>query len=80
MVGNVPLIGIGQKRWAAVIHPFWDRDSEALFDLNPSLDEIAITEGPLEWTNTFELSRTMGEVMFRMRSKDVRNIQNEGRI
>ncbi len=68
MAGNIPLIGIGKERWAAVVHPFWDKDGEKLFDENPPLEALAVSEGPLEWTTTFELSRTMGEVMLRLRS------------
>lgn len=64
--GVVPLIGLGDKGWAAVVHPFWDRD-EALAR-NEELQAAFLEHGGLQWTTTFELSRRMGEVVQRLRS------------
>ena len=66
MAGRVPLIGIGKRRWAAVLHPFWSED--AALEANDELEEMAVQNEPIQWTNSFELSRRMGEVMMRLRS------------
>ena len=66
IVGNVPLIGTGHNRWAAVLHPFWDRD--AAFEANPALEAFSY-EATIDSTNTFELSRRMGSEMAALRAQ-----------
>ena len=67
MAGHVPVIGLGQARWAAVIHPFWDWN--ATLERNPELERLEFEEGPLQPATTFDLSRRMGDLMHRLRSK-----------
>lgn len=66
IVGNIPLIGIGAGRWAAVLHPFWDYD--AVLAANPELEAFSY-EVDLESTNTFALSRRMGTEMAKLRTQ-----------
>lgn len=66
MAGNIPVIGTGPGSWAAVIHPFWDKD--AVLEANPELSALLLDGHKLAWTSTFELSRRMGEVMAGLRS------------
>ena len=65
MVGNVPVIGLGGQSVAAVLHPFWNKDMA--LERNPSLEALYLETANMSWTNTFELSRRMGEVMLRLR-------------
>ena len=66
-LGDIYLIGIGPKKWAAVLHPFWDHD--AVSELNPEIEALRLGGQDVEFTSTFELSRRMGEVMAGLRSK-----------
>ena len=66
MVGDVPVVGLGGTGVAAVLHPFWDKDSA--LERNPSLEALYLETANMSWTTTFELSRRMGEVMFRLRA------------
>ena len=61
------MIGIGPKKWAAVLHPFWDHDAVA--EINPEIEELCLDGQQVEFTSTFELSRRMGEVMAGLRSR-----------
>lgn len=64
---GVPIVGIGSESWAAVIHPFWDRD--AVIEGNPDIEALYIDGQSVALTSTFELSRRMGEVIAGLRSK-----------
>lgn len=66
MVGDVPVIGLGGSAVAAVLHPFWSKD--VALELNPALEALYLEGANMSWTTTFELSRRMGEVMFRLRA------------
>lgn len=65
--GDIPLIGVGPKKWAAVLHPFWDHD--AVVESNPEIEALCLDGQQVEFTSTFELSRHMGEVMAGLRSR-----------
>lgn len=64
---GVPLVGVGPGSWAAVIHPFWDRD--AVIEGNPDIEALCIEGQNVALTSTFELSRRMGEVIASLRAK-----------
>jgi hypothetical protein len=61
MHGEIPLVSLGKGKWAAVVHPLWDRD--AIYEWHPGLEELAIGVEPLAFMSTFELSRRMGQVL-----------------
>jgi DEAD/DEAH box helicase domain-containing protein len=65
--GNIPLIEIGHKKWAAIVHPFWDHDAVA--EQNSELERLCLDGHQVEFASTFELSRRMGEVMAGLRSR-----------
>lgn len=67
--GNIPLIEIGSKKWAAVLHPFWDHDAVA--EQNPEIEGLCLDGHQVDFVSTFELSRRMGEVMAGLRSRAV---------
>lgn len=66
MVGDVPVIGLGESGVAAVVHPFWNKDMT--LERNPALEALYLETASMSWTTTFELSRRMGEVMFKLRA------------
>jgi hypothetical protein len=61
MHGNIPLVCLGKGKWAAVIHPLWDKD--AIFERFPGLLKFSIEVESLDFISTFELSRRMGQVL-----------------
>ena len=65
--GDIPLIGIGPNKWAAVLHPFWDPDAAA--ERNSGIETLCLDGQQVEFTSTFELSRRMGEVIAALRAK-----------
>jgi hypothetical protein len=60
MEGTIPLLDMGKGKWAAVVHPLWDRD--VISEWYPGLAELA-SGGQLAFMSTFELSRRMGQVL-----------------
>lgn len=65
-VDGIPLIEIGHGKWAAVLHPLWDWN--ALLDSSPGLQDWFDKMGEPLLTNTFDLSRRMGDVIHRLRT------------
>ena len=65
IIGGVPLVGLGARRWAAVIHPFWN--PESVYNCIPQLEEFALEEH-VSFVTSFDLSRRMGETMQRLRT------------
>jgi len=65
-VGNVPLVEVGTGRWAAVIHPLWKWDS--VLKEMPDLHDFCYEAEKVESVSTFELSRRMGDALYRLRA------------
>ncbi|TCS35615.1 RAD3-like DEAD/DEAH box helicase [Paucimonas lemoignei] len=64
-LGNIPLIGLGDNRWAAVVHPLWARDE--IYSRLPSLEDFASEVDKLDVITTFELSRQMGQTLLNLK-------------
>jgi hypothetical protein len=66
IVDGIPLIEIGNGKWAAVLHPLWDWS--AVLESSPGLQDWFDKVGEPLLTNTFDLSRRMGDVIHRLRT------------
>ncbi|MGZ6315636.1 MAG: DEAD/DEAH box helicase [Anaerolineales bacterium] len=65
-VGGLPVFEVGERKWAAVIHPFWNWD--AVLDANSQLQDFFDEAGTLGPVTTFELARRMGDVIHQLRT------------
>jgi hypothetical protein len=66
-IGNIQVIGLGDDKWAALIHPFWNRDE--VLNLHPELENFALEVKKFEFVTTFDLSRRMGQVLYELRAE-----------
>ena len=66
-IGNIQVIGLGDDRWAALIHPFWNRDE--VLNLHPELENFALEVKKFDFVTTFDLSRRMGQVLYELRAE-----------
>lgn len=66
-IGGVHVIGLGADRWAALIHPFWNKDD--VLSLFPELEEFALGVKKFDFVSTFDLSRKMGQILYELRAE-----------
>jgi hypothetical protein len=66
-IGSIYVIGLGDDRWAALVHPFWNRDE--VFKLHPDLENFALETKKFDFVTSFDLSRRMGQVLYELRAE-----------
>jgi DEAD/DEAH box helicase domain-containing protein len=65
LVGGIPVVSIGERKWAAVVHPLWDW--EKVYEFIPDIKAFALDVDLLVPVTTFEMSRRMGEIFQNLR-------------
>lgn len=66
-IGNIQVIGLGDDKWAALIHPFWNKDE--VLNLHPDLENFALEVKKFDFVTTFDLSRRMGQILYKLRAE-----------
>lgn len=61
-IEGINLIDFNDGIWAAIIHPFWNRNE--VYERYPTLADFASNVSKFDFLDTFTLSRNMGETLY----------------
>jgi hypothetical protein len=66
-IGDIQVIGLGDDRWVALIHPFWNKHEVSNFF--PEIVNFALEVKKFDFVSSFDLSRRMGQELYKQRAE-----------
>jgi hypothetical protein len=66
LIGGIQIVQVGPRKWAAVVHPFWDWNT--VLELKPDIAEFQQRNGRVKPATSFDLARRLVSTVEKCRS------------